>query len=99
MVELTPLYPETVYHIYNHANGEENIFRSNENYYYFLKKYTEYIHPIAETHAYCLMPNHFHLMVRIRSEKEILEYLQVKKPTLLTPDLQGFKTLEVWPIH
>lgn len=90
MVELIPLYPETVYHIYNHANGDENIFRSDENYYYFLKKYAEYIYPIAETYAYCLMPNHFHLMVRIRSEKEVLAYLKVKRSD---PTLQGFETL------
>jgi len=36
------------YHIYNRANGSELLFRNDENYLYFLKKYTEYITPIAE---------------------------------------------------
>jgi len=31
------LLPETTYHIYTHANGNENLFRREENYYYFLK--------------------------------------------------------------
>lgn len=88
MIEITPLYPETVYHVYNHANVSENIFRSDENYRYFLIKYSEYIYPIAETYAYCLMPNHFHLMIKMRSEMEILKYLKLKKPSL-----QGFETL------
>lgn len=83
-----PLLPDCVYHIYNHANGSENLFRNEENYHYFLSKYAEYIFPIADTYAYCLMPNHFHLMVRIRTEKEIMAYLKTRKPTL-----QGFETL------
>ncbi len=82
------LIPGEVYHLYNHANGSENLFRSDENYHYFLRKYAEYIYPIADTYAYCLMPNHFHLMVKIRSEDVVLEFLQLKRPTL-----QGFETL------
>lgn len=84
------LLPETVYHVYNHANGSENLFRSEENYHYFLRKYAEYIYPVADTYAYCLMPNHFHLMVRIRSEEEVLKFLKLKQPT---SDLTGFQNL------
>jgi len=29
----------TFYHVYNHANGIENIFKEQKNYYYFLLKY------------------------------------------------------------
>lgn len=86
-----PLLPETVYHIYNHANGEENLFRSNENYHYFLRKYGEYIYPIAETFAYCLMPNHFHLMVKIRREEEVLKFFKSKAGA--KSDLTGFQNL------
>ena len=60
-----------MYHIYNHANGNDNLFRNEENYAYFLKRYAYFIHPIAKTYAYCLMPNHFHLLVKIRSEEGI----------------------------
>lgn len=86
MIDLfTPLYPEKVYHIYNHANGNENLFRNPANYSYFLEKYSEYIYPIAETYAYCLMPNHFHLMIKVRSENEIITFLKLRKPTLQDP--------------
>ncbi|HRP60464.1 MAG TPA: transposase, partial [Vicingus sp.] len=51
------------YHIYNRANGSEKIFLNEENYLFFLQKYIEYIHPIAETYCYCLMPNHFHFLI------------------------------------
>jgi putative transposase len=69
---MEPLQPDTCYHIFNHANGFENVFRTEENFRYFLEKYRLYISPIAETYAYCLMPNHFHLVVRIR-KREVIE--------------------------
>jgi len=71
---MQPLQPDTSYHIFNHANGFENIFREPENYRYFLEKYQLYISPIAETYAYCLMPTHFHLVVRIR-KRDVIEGL------------------------
>lgn len=66
------LQPNCSYHIFNHANGFENIFIEDENYRFYLDKYQQYILPIAETYAYCLLPNHFHLVVRIR-RREVLE--------------------------
>jgi|AntRauTorcE11898_2_1112593.scaffolds.fasta_scaffold19005_2 REP element-mobilizing transposase RayT len=80
------------YHIWTHANGAENLFRTEENYHYFLKKYQYHVHPVVDTFAYCLMPNHLHLMVRIKSEKDVLEFIRKRKEE---PDLtlQGFETL------
>ena len=68
---MTPLNPDKSYHIFNHANGFENIFLIEGNFSYFLEKYRLYITPIAETYAYCLMPNHFHVVVRIRKRETI----------------------------
>lgn len=66
------------YHIYNHSNGNENLFLSDKNYQFFLKKYAEHIYPACQTYAYCLMPNHFHLLVKVRSEEEIKTLLSLK---------------------
>ncbi|WP_262708154.1 hypothetical protein [Botryobacter ruber] len=38
-----PFEPDKLYHVYNHGNGSECLFRSDENYYYFLKKYAQYL--------------------------------------------------------
>jgi REP element-mobilizing transposase RayT len=76
---MTALKPDTSYHIFNHANGFENIFLHEANYYYFLEKYLLYINPIAETYAYCLMPNHFHIIVRIRKRNIIEEIIRKKE--------------------
>ena len=65
------LIPDLTYHIFNHANGNENIFRNDENFRFFLEKFKIHIHSVASVIAYCLLPNHFHFMVKIRSEKEL----------------------------
>lgn len=75
-----PIYePEGIYHIFNHANGAENLFLNNENYFYFLEKYAEKLNEVVSTLAYCLMPNHFHILIGVRSEKTLLRFLEKKK--------------------
>lgn len=69
---MEPLLPSSRYHIYNHANGFELIFKNPENYKFFMERYEKYILPIADTLAYCLMPNHFHLLICIKNEKDIV---------------------------
>lgn len=54
------------YHIYNHGVGNRDLFRKADHYTHFLGLYDKYISPIAETYAWVLMPNHFHLLVRIK---------------------------------
>ncbi|MDQ1098753.1 MULTISPECIES: transposase [Chryseobacterium] len=58
---------DSVYHIFSHVNGKELIFREETNYQFFLKKLMQYILPIADIYAYCLMANHFHLLVRFKA--------------------------------
>ena len=65
------LQPDQFYHIYNHANGHENLFREERNYYFFLKKINMYLSPYLKIYAYCLMPNHFHMLISVKSETEI----------------------------
>ena len=66
-----PLEPETYYHIYNRGINKENIFKEDRNYSFFLERYTKFIAPVAETYSYCLLKNHFHVLIRTRSEGEI----------------------------
>lgn len=55
--------PEKFYHIWNRGNNRENLFYTSANYEYFLRMYAEYLDPVVETYAFCLLPNHFHLLV------------------------------------
>jgi len=59
--------PDKFYHIWNRGNNRENLFYTPANYEYFLRMYADYLEPVAETYAFCLLPNHFHLLVRTKS--------------------------------
>lgn len=92
----TLLEAGNMYHVWTHANGRENLFRTPGNYYYFLEKYALQVHPVAETFAYCLMPNHLHLMVRVRMEEELEEFRKVKmknRKTNVKSDFGGLSKL------
>jgi len=56
-----------LYHIYNQGNNRQKIFFKDENYLYFLKKIRKHILPHADILAWCLMPNHFHLMIYVHT--------------------------------
>jgi len=66
-----PLEHGCYYHIYNRGINGTSLFDISENYEHFLKLYNKYITPIADTFAWCLMGNHFHLLLRIKDENEI----------------------------
>jgi putative transposase len=59
------------YHIYNSGIQGSDLFRDQDDYERFLAEYDRYIEPVAETYAWCLMGNHFHVLVRILDEKDI----------------------------
>ncbi len=69
------LHPGHFYHLYNHANGNEDLFREEKNYYFFLEKAGKYLSPYMNIYAYCLMPNHFHLLISVKEEKQLYEIL------------------------
>src|SRR5438132_401553 len=65
------------YHIYNRGANRRAIFFEPQSYAHFMRKLRQFITHPAESHAsrhaaatvlaYCLMPNHYHLLVRILS--------------------------------
>lgn len=55
------------YHLFNRSNNKEIVFRSRGNYLYFFSKYRKYISNFVTTLAYCLMPDHFHFIIYIKS--------------------------------
>jgi REP element-mobilizing transposase RayT len=79
MTSPSPLLYDTCYHIYNRGNNRENIFIQERNYTHFLNLHFKYIEPVAETFAYCLLRNHFHMAVKTKSEEEILAHIKTLK--------------------
>ena len=88
------LQPDHFYHIYNHANGNENLFVEERNYYFFLKKAKLYLSPLTHLYAYCLMPNHFHFLVSIKSEREIRKLLESSETFQKLSNMEQFNFIE-----
>lgn len=90
-----PLEKGNYYHIYNRGNNSIDVFFDAESYYHFLRLYDKYISPIADTYAWCLLKNHFHILVYLRMDNEIefekLEYSTIINLKVIEPSKQfGF---------
>ena len=59
------LEKDKYFHLYNRTNNKELLFRNEENYIYFLKKYRHYFDTEFDTISYCLMPTHFHFLIKV----------------------------------
>jgi len=79
-----------LYHIFNQGNNKQMVFFEKKNYLFFIEKIKLHVLPYADVLAWCLMPNHFHLMIHV-NEVEIVsqgftlsETLTDTKPKKLT---------------
>jgi len=66
-----------IYHVINRGNMRMQVFDDAEDYDYFLKLLHEGLKREAvELHAYCLMPNHFHLLLMPLVEGSLSRLMQ-----------------------
>ncbi len=70
MTSPPPLQAGTYYHIFNRGTNRENVFLEERNYRYFLELYGRHVAPTVDTFAYCLLKNHFHLLIRTCAEED-----------------------------
>ena len=62
--ELSIQYPGAIYHVVNRGNRQEPIFGDDRDRRRFLETLTEACEKTGwQVHAFCLMSNHFHLVV------------------------------------
>ncbi len=66
------------YHIYNHAVSDQNIFNHEFDYSDFLSKHYKYLSCAFDTIAYCLMPNHFHFVVKVKPFNWVLDKAKIE---------------------
>jgi REP element-mobilizing transposase RayT len=59
------------YHLYNRGHNYDDIFRHREDYLRFIRLMNKYLaeSSLAEILAYCLMPNHFHIFIRLLKDR------------------------------
>jgi len=83
--KLERLIPGNTYHIFNKAIGTDKLFIGDKDYSFFLKKLDRFILPVADILSYCLIPNHFHLLIDFKEIEELPTKLQ--KQNTDNPDL------------
>ncbi len=63
------------YHVFNRTNNGESLFRTYEHHLVFLNNFERLLSPFATLYCWCLLPNHFHFLVRIHSGSAIRKHL------------------------
>ncbi len=84
-MELELLEPSFFYHFFNRGNNKENIFVEKENYYYFLSLIEKHLIPIVDIYTYCLLPNHFHFVIKIKEAEALPVKIQIGETKLSQP--------------
>lgn len=96
MHRLPPVEYGMHYHIFNRGNNREDIFIEDRNYDYFINSLFLHLQHVLDIFAYCLMKNHFHLLVRIKTVEEqqrtfeVTPTTQYFRPTNPTQQLSNF---------
>jgi putative transposase len=83
-----------LYHIYNKGNNGEKIFLDDENYLFFLSKFNYYLKGKVVVYAYCLMPNHFHFLLKVNENPEptkiVNNSIEFRKLSILEKSFRDF---------
>jgi REP element-mobilizing transposase RayT len=89
-----PILPGETYHLFSRAIGFEKLFVTEDNYRFFLEKFFHHVSPVADLYTYTMLPNHFHLLARIKPAEEFADYFQYfkQKPIDHATDLPDFIT-------
>jgi REP element-mobilizing transposase RayT len=76
---MEPIKEGFFYHIYNRGAGKSDLFWTDDDFSDFMDKYVYYLNIPAEMYAYCLLKNHFHFLIRVRTVEEQKTIFQVLK--------------------
>lgn len=79
-----PFIESERFHVYNRTNNRELLFKEDRNRIHFLHLYKQYMSPLLDTHAWTLMPNHFHFQVQVKSFDDIRYNLKMLRLEDLT---------------
>ena len=65
------------YHLYNRGVNRQPIFFDPDNWGYFIKRLRDYCpSDLIEIVAYCLMPNHYHILAYLKDDNLSTKIMQ-----------------------
>lgn len=80
-----------IYHIYNRGNSKSVIFHNEQDYNYFINLLfvmntdkhiasrvtkTKDVDNVVDIGAYCIMPNHFHILIKQKEEQGVVLFMR-----------------------
>ena len=78
-------YPDAWYHVMNRGRRGENVFETKEDYWSFIELLEE-LNEVFDVRiaAYCLMSNHYHLLVQTPNANlaRLMRHLKIKGSSL-----------------
>ncbi len=86
---MEPIEEGYYYHIYNRGADRNNLFWDENDYKEFIRKYVYYLFPSIQTYSWCLMKNHFHALIRIRTVQEQSLLYNSRKELFLAGKFHG----------
>lgn len=88
----TPLEVNHYYHIYNRGNNKDRLFYTEDNYEFFLRRYHYFLDDYVITYAYCLIPNHFHFLIRVVSDNVSHQFQKFFQSYAISINIQENRT-------
>ncbi|MHC1776449.1 MAG: transposase [Lentimicrobium sp.] len=83
-MKVEKILPGLTFHIYNRGNNREILFPEMKNYVFFVRLIQEHLPEVAGIYAYCLMPNHFHMALRINDLQDLPVKFQTRPSQALS---------------
>jgi REP element-mobilizing transposase RayT len=69
-------HPGGYYHIFNRGANKQKLFLCPSNYAFIIRKMNQFIRFGVGVIAYCLMPNHYHFLLRQENEYPVNQFIQ-----------------------
>jgi len=76
---LKKYHPQSHYHVYNRGARQEVVFHNKQDFQVFRKIIRQEEmkrFPDIQLKAFCLMPNHYHMLIYQEKEREIVGYMR-----------------------
>jgi putative transposase len=73
---ITPISGGNYYHIFNRGINRQTIFFNENNFRHFLSLIDKFLTSYVSVLAYCLIQNHFHLVIKVK-EKIVIDSIEI----------------------
>jgi hypothetical protein len=82
---------DCIYHVYNRTVDKKPMFKSDDNYAFFIRQFDKYLSDYIKIYAYCLLDNHFHFMIKVNDLTDLTDLTTFEKLSNLNEKLPNQK--------